>query len=207
MGWTGLGFDRDSIIRGGGATSDLSCFDTYLLAAACAQFPLPILTGIGHERDDTVLDSVAHVRVKTPTAAAEYLVSCAEQAAEALYALAARLQQGVSAVLRKEQARLEALKRRVPAGAYRCVSQTRLSLLMLRKDLARGVEAMLARQRHRLELLGQRLEDASPRKLLERGYSLTLKDGRVVRDASSLQPGDCIETRLARGTVRSVVSD
>ena len=200
-------FDVVVIIRGGGATSDLSGFDTYLLAAACAQFPLPIITGIGHERDDTVLDSVAHVRVKTPTAAAEYLVSCAEQAAEALYALAARLQQGVSAVLRKEQARLETLKRRVPAGAYRCVSQTRLSLLMLRKDLAKGAEAMLARQRHRLELLGQRLEDASPRKLLERGYSLTLKDGRVERDASSLQPGDCIETRLARGTVRSVVSD
>lgn len=200
-------FDVVVIIRGGGATSDLSGFDTYLLAAACAQFPLPIITGIGHERDDTVLDSVAHVRVKTPTAAAEYLVSRVDQAAEALYALAARLQQGVSAALRKERLRLEGLKRRVPAGAYRSVSQTRLSLLVLRKDLARGAEAMLARQRHRLELLQQRLADASPRKQLERGYSLTLKDGRVVRDASSLQPGDCIETRLARGTVRSVVSD
>ena len=67
-------FDVVVIIRGGGATSDLSGFDTYLLAAACAQFPLPIITGIGHERDDTVLDSVAHTRVKTPTAAAAFLI-------------------------------------------------------------------------------------------------------------------------------------
>ena len=72
------------ITRGGGATSDLSGFDTYLLAAACAQFPFPIITGIGHERDDTVLDSVAHTRVKTPTAAAEFLIESMDSAADEL---------------------------------------------------------------------------------------------------------------------------
>ena len=88
-------FDVVVIIRGGGATSDLSGFDTYMLAAACAQFPLPIITGIGHERDDTVLDSVAHTRVKTPTAAAEHLIARMDEAADRLYTLAARLQQAV----------------------------------------------------------------------------------------------------------------
>ena len=83
-------FDVVVIIRGGGATSDLSGFDTYLLAAACAQFPLPVITGIGHERDDTVLDSVAHTRVKTPTAAAEFLIGCMNDAAEELEMLACR---------------------------------------------------------------------------------------------------------------------
>jgi hypothetical protein len=77
-------FDVVVIIRGGGAASDLSGFDTYLLAAACAQFPLPVITGIGHERDDTVLDSVAHTRVKTPTAAAELLIQRVGEAAERL---------------------------------------------------------------------------------------------------------------------------
>ena len=84
-------FDVVVIIRGGGATSDLSGFDTYLLAAACAQFPLPIITGIGHERDDTVLDSVAHTRVKTPTAAAEFLIESMDSAADELEMLASRL--------------------------------------------------------------------------------------------------------------------
>ncbi len=88
-------FDVVVIIRGGGATSDLSGFDTYLLAAACAQFPLPIITGIGHERDDTVLDSVAHTRVKTPTAAAEFLIESMDSAADELEMLASRLHEGV----------------------------------------------------------------------------------------------------------------
>ena len=87
-------FDVVVIIRGGGATSDLSGFDTYLLAAACAQFPLPIITGIGHERDDTVLDSVAHTRVKTPTAAAELLIHRVAEVAEHLEELSMRIQQG-----------------------------------------------------------------------------------------------------------------
>lgn len=92
-------FDVVVIIRGGGATSDLSGFDTYLLAAACAQFPLPIITGIGHERDDTVLDSVAHTRVKTPTAAAELLIHQVTEVAEHLEELSVRLQQGAYMLL------------------------------------------------------------------------------------------------------------
>ena len=95
-------FDVVVIIRGGGATSDLSGFDTYLLAAACAQFPLPILTGIGHERDDTVLDSVAHTRVKTPTAAAEFLIDLMNDAADELEMLASRLRESVRNLLQQE---------------------------------------------------------------------------------------------------------
>lgn len=198
-------FDVVVIIRGGGATSDLSGFDTYLLAAACAQFPLPIITGIGHERDDTVLDSVAHVRVKTPTAAAEYLIGRMDRAYEALQTWVVRLHQGVAARLLAEQNRLEGLKRRIPGAAWRRLVQARGAVQRAQADLRRAAEALLARRRHRLELLGQRLEDVSPQRLLERGYSLTLKDGRVVRDASALRPGDVLETRLARGRVQSVV--
>lgn len=199
-------FDVVVIIRGGGATSDLSGFDTYLLAAACAQFPLPIITGIGHERDDTVLDSVAHTRVKTPTAAAEYLIACMDEAAGALYQLVLRMREGVRGRLQLERSRMNELRRRIPASAYRCISGARLSLFTVCKDLARGVDALFSARRHHLELLRQRVQDASPEKLLARGYSLTLKEGRVVRDASTLQPGDCLVTRLQKGQVTSVVS-
>lgn len=199
-------FDVVVIIRGGGATSDLSCFDTYLLAAACAQFPLPIITGIGHERDDTVLDSVAHARVKTPTAAAEYLIARMDEAADRLNDLAVRLHEGVTARLKWERNRLQQCRNRIPTASVRRVSSAKLELLTARKDLHRSVEAVLARHRHKLELLKQRLADASPDKLLARGYSITLKDGKAVKDAALLSPGDRLVTRLYRGEVQSVVN-
>ena len=198
-------FDVVVIIRGGGATSDLSCFDTYLLAAACAQFPLPIITGIGHERDDTVLDSVAHTRVKTPTAAAELLIGCMDEAADHLADLAARMHESVTARLKQERTRLYQLCHRIPAASVRRVSSAKLALLTARKDLHRSVEAMLARRKHRLALLKQRLADASPDKLLARGYSITLKDGKAVKDASRLQAGDVLTTRVYQGEITSTV--
>lgn len=198
-------FDVVVIIRGGGATSDLSCFDTYLLAAACAQFPLPIITGIGHERDDTVLDSVAHARVKTPTAAAEYLIARMDEAADRLNDLAVRLHEGVTARLKWERNRLQQCRNRIPTASVRRVSSAKLELLTARKDLHRSVEAVLARHRHKLELLKQRLADASPDKLLARGYSITLKDGKAVKDASQLHAGDVLTTRVYQGEITSAV--
>ena len=198
-------FDVVVIIRGGGATSDLSCFDTYLLAAACAQFPLPILTGIGHERDDTVLDSVAHTRVKTPTAAAEYLITRMDEAADRLQQLSEHIYNGVSAQLQRERSRLQLCRQRIPTSSVRRLSEARLQLAGTRKDLRRAVDALLTRQRHRLELLQQRIADASPQKQLASGYSITLKDGRAVKDASALQPGDILTTYVHKGEIQSIV--
>ena len=199
-------FDVVVIIRGGGATSDLSDFDTYLLAAACAQFPLPIITGIGHERDDTVLDAVAHTRVKTPTAAAEYLIGRMTEAADHLEALALHLREAALRRVSAEYLRLEECRKRIPLACLRRVSDARLRLQRVCRDLPRSVEARLSRQRHRLELLQQRLADASPERLLARGYSITLCEGRTVKDPARLREGDVLTTRLARGTVTSVVS-
>ncbi len=198
-------FDVVVIIRGGGSTSDLSGFDTYLLAAACAQFPLPIITGIGHERDDTVLDMVANVRVKTPTAAAEHLTGCMMQAAGLLEGLASRLNEGVRALLLREQRRLEACKGLIPTAAYRLTAAARLRLFTAQSGLKPAAEARLKDCRHRLELLQQRVADASPEKLLARGYSITLKDGKPVKDAADLHEGDEICTRFHRGEAASVI--
>lgn len=200
-------FDVVVIIRGGGATSDLSGFDTYLLAASCAQFPLPIITGIGHERDDTVLDSVAHTRVKTPTAAAELLIHRMMEAAGQLDALSAQLQESAFSRLEKERQRLIFHQSRIPMMVSRRLSDARLSLLTAEKDLARATVTLLARHRHRLELLQQRISDASPEKLLNRGYSITFKDGKVVTNASQLHSGDELVTRLAKGTVKSLITN
>lgn len=200
-------FDAVVIIRGGGATSDLSGFDTYLLAAACAQFPLPIITGIGHERDDTVLDSVAHTRVKTPTAAAEYLINCMDLAADELEVLISQLHESVRSRLTEEHRKLISYRNRIPSAVVRRVSDAKLALLTTRKDISLAVQTLLSRQRHCLELLQQRLADASPEKMLARGYGITLKDGKVVKNGDVLQLNDEIVTRLYQGEIVSIVTD
>ena len=198
-------FDVVVIIRGGGATSDLSGFDTYLLAASCAQFPLPIITGIGHERDDTVLDKVAHTRVKTPTAAAEFLIACMDKLANRLDELAYRLQQGVRNRLMWEHRRMESLKQRIPNAVYKRIGDAKYVLLSAQRNLQMASRQFLSIKKHRLELLQQRLNDALPEKQLARGYSITLKDGKAVKDASLLKEGDVVTTRLFNGEVKSEI--
>lgn len=200
-------FDVVVIIRGGGATSDLSGFDTYLLAAACVQFPLPVITGIGHERDDTVLDSVAHTRVKTPTAAAEFLIGCMNDAAEELEMLAGRLYGDIRELLAQEHRKLVSYRNRIPSAAYRYISDAKFALLTVSKDIVQAATSSLSRHHHRLELLQQRLTDVLPEKQLARGYSITLKNGRIVKNVSSLNEGDEITTRLYQGELISTVTN
>lgn len=223
---SGVSWDVVVIIRGGGATSDLSGFDTYDLAAHCAQFPVPIITGIGHERDDTVIDLVSHTRVKTPTAAAEFLINHQRQTAEHLEDLAAFFTEAVPDRIRQEKERLERCVARISsqvrmrlqresfrqerfAKRLEMAWQTRLVReqyrLQVEQRLAVAAVRKLEQERHRLELLEQRVQAASPDVLLKRGYSLTLKDGKAVTDVAQLQAGDEVETRLARGTFRSKV--
>lgn len=215
------------IIRGGGATSDLSDFDTYLLAAACAQFPLPILVGIGHDRDETVLDRVAHTRVKTPTAAAAFLIDHQRRAAVAVEVLHQRLTgaaseriasarqllerlsvrlPGLFARVREEQEyRLAVLARRLLSARQQAVSEARHRIDGMEARLRHALSDRLSREQFRLRLIGQQCEAANPDRLLRRGYSLTLHEGQPVTRAADLRPGDEIITRLAEGEVRSVV--
>lgn len=200
-------FDAVVIIRGGGATSDLSGFDTYLLAAACAQFPLPIITGIGHERDDTVLDSVSHTRVKTPTAAAEFLINRVDEAAKQLYLLSDQLQSSVLLRIKQEKYRLDTLKNRIPGSVIRQLADAGMELSDRKGDLKQAVTTLLSKQKHKLELLQQRIVDASPEKILQRGYSITIKNGKAITNVAQVQANDVLITRLAKGEVISVVKE
>jgi Exonuclease VII, large subunit len=198
-------FDMVVIIRGGGATSDLSGFDTYMLASTCARFPLPIITGIGHERDDTVLDSVAHIRAKTPTAAAEFLIYKMDEAALRLDELITQLKKSVSAKLENEKNRLVGLKSGIPNLVYNRLFDAKLELLNVRKDLFQSISSFITANKHHLKLLEQRIKDASPENILQKGYSITLKNGKTVTDASQVESGDEIETRLAKHRIISII--
>lgn len=216
------------IIRGGGATSDLSGFDTYDLAANCAQFPLPIITGIGHERDDTVLDSVSHTRVKTPTAAAEFLINHVHDAAEMLEEYASSVLYAVSTRMEKEKTRLARMIERIPiqikmrlkdehyrqervmrqleVGLQSCLTSEAHRLQIKETQLNIASQRCLVSEDHRLQLLERGLKAASPEHLLKRGYSITLKNGKAVTDAAALQPGDELTTRFAKGEIKSIVT-
>lgn len=216
------------IIRGGGATSDLSGFDTYDLAANCAQFPLPIITGIGHERDDTVLDSVSHTRVKTPTAAAEFLINHLHDTAETLEDYASSILYAVSTRMERERTRLARFAERIPmqtkmrlkeehyrqervmkqleVGLQSRLTREKHHLQLIASQLGVGSQRRLVKENHRLQLLEQRLKAASPEHLLKRGYSITLRNGKAVTDASSLKEGDELVTRFAKGEIKSIVT-
>ncbi len=222
-------FDCVVIIRGGGAVSDLSAFDSLALAENVANFPLPVITGIGHERDESVLDMVANKRVKTPTAAAALLIENLKHTYDRIVQAQERISVSVSRrmdyervrlervsgripvlfslVKTRQQARIDSLFARVGAAAGRIVAEERLRLDRLSVALAPAVRQRLSAENHRLELLGQRISAVDPAILLRRGYSITLHNGRAVYSPGQLSDGDVIETRLAEGNVRSVVKN
>ena len=222
-----LNFDCVVIIRGGGATSDLSGFDTLALAEHVANFPIPIITGIGHERDESVLDMVSHTRVKTPTAAAAFLISHLKgvldviEDAEQSIVLKVRQQMEMekirllhlsqqipslySLVKSRQETRLDRLQSSLQLSVSRRLQDERHRLDILSHNLPPIAERKLLQERHRLDLLREKLEALNPELLLRRGYSITLNAGKIVKDASLLHPGDLIETRLQKGTVHSVV--
>lgn len=176
-------FDAVVIIRGGGATSDMSGFDTLPLAENVANFPLPIITGIGHDRDECVLDMVSHTRVKTPTAAATLLITH----------LCNTLQQVADAenvIAHYAQDRLQ---------------RHRLQLGHITTLLPHLAQRLMTEAHHSLERIQLKLEGYDPQLLLQRGYSITLHNGQIVKSPQDVKSGDEIETRLKQGTIKSII--
>ena len=199
-------FDVVAIIRGGGSSSDLSCFDSYLLATNCAQFPLPVITGIGHERDITVVDLVAHTRAKTPTAVAEFLVSHTAQTATALLELQQRLVEKSSMAVQTAEIRLAELSRRTIHASQIFVRDELSTTRQLTALLKHQTDKLLQHEKHLMSEKSQYIHMASPENILKRGYTLTLKQGRIIKSKEELLEGDIIETLFADGKVESAVT-
>ena len=220
-------FDCVVIIRGGGATSDMSGFDTLALAENVANFPIPIITGIGHDRDESILDMVSHQRVKTPTAAAAFLIDHAQTVLDSLNdaqnrisrhalqrmltlnaqltALNTQIANVFSIVKTRQDARLNQMYSRIAHRAQQRLVTRQSSLTALSDRIPMLLDRRLQAEKHRLELLTEKVKTLDPALLLKRGYSITMKDGHAVRDPKDLRPGDQIETRLEKGTFKSTV--
>ena len=220
-------WDVVAIIRGGGASSDLSGFDTLALAENVAQFPLPIITGIGHERDDTVIDLVAHTRLKTPTAAAAFIVNHQRQQLEQVNMLADRLSTSAVQAIVRQTNEIRLLTSRLPSIVFMRQSREVVHLGRLAQTLQHAAIQYASTQRGQvdlklhtlrsvltsfwktkhanLQLAQQTLATADPIRILRLGYSITRLKGKALQTNQPLLPGDLIETQLAEGTIQSVV--
>ena len=171
------------IIRGGGATTDLGCFDDYELASHCAQFPLPILSGIGHTRDMSIVDMVTHTSVKTPTAAAEWLIERVAEQVERVTQLVVRLQRATQYAVVQENNKLQAYLQRMSYSAQRLIMQ----------------------EQNKLQMWGKTIELHSPERIFKMGYSLTTLNGKPVMKKEDVKDGDVLKTYVQDGVVESVV--
>lgn len=222
-------FDVVVIIRGGGSTSDLSGFDTLTLAENVANFPLPVITGIGHDRDQSVLDVVACVCMKTPTAVAGFLVDNLLTTSDFLDDCSARIFRIVQERMKVERLRMQRIEQTVSTGyAVRKLKeerimaelQGRMANAVARRLMAEQVrldrvgqrlpmvlKTMLEREKHRMQLLEQRVKAADPINVLKRGYSITLHNGLAVKDAKGLVKGDELTILVSNGVVTATVSE
>ncbi len=197
-------FDVVVIIRGGGATSDLVAFDNYNLALHCAQFPLPIISGIGHQRDESVVDLVAHTRVKTPTAAAEFLVARINDFEKNIDEMAQNVAFSAREVVHDELLRLQQRIARLGVVQRVCVRHD-AALQHLTMRLRNAAKMAISSEEKRMALVEKSIEYADPATLLQRGFTLTTKHGKIVKSVCDVAPGDIVTTHLADGAFTAMV--
>lgn len=183
---SGVDYDAVLILRGGGSKLDLACFDNYDLAAAVAQFPLPVLTAIGHDQDHHVCDMVAHEYVKTPTALADFILEMYEN----------------------EDARISSYVTRIRLAFSNRLLAMEMPVERLQNRIRNSYVMKISMMESALQVLASRISSADPRKILERGYALALDaDGVVLKSARDCAPGDRLSVMFADGTINAEVKE
>ncbi|WP_418990969.1 exodeoxyribonuclease VII large subunit [Alistipes sp.] len=193
-------FDAVVVIRGGGSRSDLNCFDAYRLSAHVAQFPLPVITGIGHDKDTSVADLVAHTALKTPTAVAGWLVERMEETDGWLDYAALQLQNGVVALTRSRELRLQELSGQLRLGVVSLVERRRTALENLSRQLPDAAAGFIRQQRQRLDNYAELADSRSPRQILRMGFAVVRRDGKAVASVGDVARGQRLTVEVADGT-------
>lgn len=221
-------FDCVVIIRGGGATSELNSFDNYDLANEVAQFPIPVIVGIGHERDVTVLDYVAAMSVKTPTAAAEWLIQrgtnalahldelqdavvnavrdTVAEAREHLAYFTSLIPAVARGIIDTNRIKLDNYTRNIPFAANNLIANQQTRLERALERMADAVKTAMHREQQRLQALDEKATLLSPVNTLQRGYALVRKDGKCATAVGQLQPGDQVTMQFADGAANATVN-
>ncbi len=222
-------FDVVALIRGGGSQSDLACFNSYRLCAHVAQFPLPIVTGIGHDKDESVADMVAAQRLKTPTAVAAWINEQLTEFDGELEALGEAVERCARELLTSERQRLErnaAMIATQSIGATRRLELTleryrselrRLSLALVadernrvvsrEENLHRATDYFVRSERERLSAVSQAVAAHDPQRIMALGFAVVSLDGRALSDARQVEIGEQVSIRLAKGKLKAKITD
>ena len=198
-------FDAVIIIRGGGSTSDLSCFNSYRICSYVAQFPLPVITGIGHDKDVSVADMVAHSPLKTPTAVAAWLN-------ERMATLEGKIEEAAQLLTDVARSKTSAEQLRIErwAGYLRELSQQlcerhRSRMMLLHEQLRSAVERVIERESSRLQLAAEVVEAHNPKSILSRGFAIVRIKGQATPSTDSVSSGDMIDIELTDGNLQAEV--
>ncbi len=192
-------FDAVVVIRGGGSTSDLGCFNAYQLCSHIAQFPLPVITGIGHDKDVSVADMVAHTSLKTPTAVAGWLVERMQQVEARLDTAAMLLYDLTAERLHREELLLERSKGELQSQSRRLIERRGEELDRLQDRLRQECTDRLERENMRLKQAEALTESYSPQRILQLGFSIVRHRGRAQTDPRQLRHGDRVEIEFLAG--------
>ncbi len=197
------------LARGGGATEDLACFNDERVVRAIADCPIPLVAGIGHERDQSLADLTADVAAHTPTAAAAMAVPNLADFWFDQEALVLRLRQAIATRLLDQQEQVQSLRRRLEVyGIGKQLRQEQQQTVWLRQRLVQGIQRRLSAAQQRQKALVQTLEALDPKAVLRRGYGLVRQaNGEVVREGRSLSIGDEVTVQLGKGRVRAIVTE
>jgi len=198
-------FDLVVIIRGGGATADLSCFDSYELALHCAQFPLPILTGIGHQRDISILDMMAHTSLKTPTAVADFLISNLQEAENQLKNLISNISFFAKQKVEMGKNTLNITRFQLKQTLKTWLIQKNHELEKEKNRLKNAIHFALAKEQNKLGMYEKIIQTHSPAFLLKYGYTITTLKGQKITSVEQVKKGDCIQTYVIDGNFESEV--
>lgn len=199
-------FDAAVLIRGGGSRSDLNCFDAYRLCTHIAQFPLPVITGIGHDKDTSVADMVAHTALKTPTAVAGRLVERMAAAEGWLDQAALQLHDATTAAMHASEVRLERLAGEIRRRSGDFLTRQTLRLEHAATLLPEAARDLLARQNVRIANAAELIAGRSPERILRLGFAVLRAGGRAVTSATSVAAGDPVEIEVADGTIGATVN-
>jgi exodeoxyribonuclease VII large subunit len=200
-------YDAVVIIRGGGSASDLSCFNSYRLCSYVAQFPLPVLTGIGHDKDTSVADMVAHTPLKTPTAVAAWLTERMARIEAWLEDMQVRLGKLVAEALRREELRLERASAEIKLQAATYCQRAQSRLVLMREQVLSLVHRCLEREKLRLQSMERGVEALSPQRIMALGFAMVRAGGKVIKSINDVRAGEHIEVLVADGTIKATVEE
>jgi exodeoxyribonuclease VII large subunit len=199
-------YDVVVIIRGGGSRMDLACFDSYDMASAVAQFPLPVIAGIGHDRDHSVVDMVANTALKTPTAVAEFISEHNEQLLLLLDELKDRLVHAADSIVSSKKSSIDQLSSLLSVSAKAKCSLTKFKLENIISRLKAATSNAITTEKASVQHLEDKVAALDPNRVLDRGYSITTdSDGRTVNSVRQVSSGDTITTYVRDGALTSVL--